>query len=121
MRRRTFLASAASTTLRVPSTLSRVCCAFPPRHMLVLPATWKTVSVPVGIAALRGRHYFGSLPEHGLQPTFCLVHRKSLALGIVGHLIAVNLADAEIVRFRVGKIKPAHRRCGQHRKRFRQM
>ncbi len=30
---------AASTMLRVPSTLSRVCSSRPPDHQLVLPAT----------------------------------------------------------------------------------
>src|ERR1700733_3159982 len=183
--RRTRFANAASTTLRVPSTLSRVCRALPPRHILVLPATWKTVSVPCGIAAASepgslnsptasfGRNRFSSLrseegrcravtsqpriissltklrptkpvppvtnatrPELGgirrvsrvwliaqdrRQPAFCFVQCKALALRIAQDLIAVDLADAEIVRLRVGKIKPTHRRCGEHRKRFRQM
>src|SRR5580692_9038890 len=177
--RRTRFANAASTTLRVPSTLSRVCWAFPPRHILVLPATWKIVSVPCGIAATSeagslnsptasfGRNRFSNLrseegrcsavtsqpriissltmlrptkpvapvtkaarpalggicgiPNIGLvaqdrgQPPFCFGHGESLALRVADDLIAVDFADAEIMRLRVGKIKSAHGGGGKHR------
>src|SRR4030088_510908 len=53
------------------------------------------------------------LPEPSLD--FC--HAHPLAFVIVGDLIAVDLAEAEISRFWVGKVKPTHARSGPHRKR----
>src|ERR1700735_936464 len=180
--RRTRFANAASTPLSVPSTLSRVCWAFPPRHILVLPATWKIVSVPCGIAAtseagslnsptasfgrnlfnnlrseegrcsavtsqpriissltmlsptkpvppvtkaaraelggIRGVSRIGLVAEQGRQPTFCFSQFETLALRIAQDLIAVDLANAEIVRLRVGEIKPAHGSSREHGKRL---
>src|ERR1700730_5034608 len=54
------------------------------------------------------------LPEPSLD--FC--HAHPLAFVIVGDLIAVDLAEAEISRFRVGKVEPTHARSGPHRKRL---
>src|SRR5882724_396935 len=148
--------------------------------MLVLPATWKTVSVPSGIAATSeassvrtpnasfgrkrlsnfrsdegrcravtsqpriinsltkfrptnpvppvtkaARDELGGISrisrirvvaQDRRQPPFSFVHGKSLALRIAHDLIAVDLADTEIMRLWVRKIKPADRRCRKHRK-----
>jgi hypothetical protein len=52
------------------------------------------------------------LPEPSLN--FC--HAHPLAFVIVGDLIAIDLSQAEIPRFRVGEVEPAHTRAGPHRK-----
>ena len=50
------------------------------------------------------------------EPTFHLCNAHPLAHVIVGHLIAANLAEAEITRFRVRKVESAHARARPHRK-----
>src|SRR5271156_2371049 len=45
--------------------------------------------------------------QDGRQPAFSLAQCKSLAHCIVSHLIAVDFADAEIMRLRVREIKSA--------------
>ena len=52
------------------------------------------------------------LPEPSLN--FCHAHR--LAFTVIGDLVAVDLAQAEISRFRVGKVESAHAGAGPHGK-----
>ena len=54
--------------------------------------------------ALFGRVVVQILP----QPSLDFRHTHPLAFLIVGDLIAVDLAKAEISRFRVGKVEPTH-------------
>src|SRR4029077_10599191 len=54
------------------------------------------------------------LPEPSLD--FC--HAHPLAFAVVGNLVAVDLAETEISRFRVCKVEPAHARSWPHRKRL---
>src|SRR5215469_10722962 len=43
------------------------------------------------------------------------------AFGVVGNLIAVNLAQTEVSRLRMGEVKATHARSGPHRKRLRDL
>src|SRR6266851_7249131 len=52
------------------------------------------------------------------KPSLDLCHAHPLAFVIVADLIAVDFAETEISRFRVGKIEPTHARAGPHRKRL---
>src|ERR1700720_3748726 len=52
------------------------------------------------------------------EPSLDLCYAHPLAFVIVGHLIAVDLAKAEISRFRMGEVEPTHARTGPHRKRL---
>src|SRR5712691_4050506 len=52
------------------------------------------------------------LPEPSLD--FC--HAHPLAFAIVGNLVAVDLTETEIARFRMGEVEPTHARAGPHRK-----
>src|SRR3569833_506871 len=49
------------------------------------------------------------------QPAFTLRHAPALAAGIVFDLVALDLADAEVVAVRVAEIEPAHRGAWPHR------
>ena len=42
------------------------------------------------------------------QPTFDLLHAQPLAFGVVFHLIAVDLAQAEVAGFRVSEVEAAY-------------
>jgi hypothetical protein len=42
-------------------------------------------------------------------------HAPALARRVVFHLIALDLADAEVMRVRVAEVEPAHRRARPHR------
>src|SRR6266403_2254793 len=53
-----------------------------------------------------------ALPEPSLD--FC--HAHPLAFAIVGNLVAVDLTETEIARFRMGEVEPTHARAGPHRK-----
>jgi hypothetical protein len=48
------------------------------------------------------------------EPSLDLRHAHPLAFVIVGDLIAVDLAEAEISRFRVGEVDPTHAGAGPH-------
>jgi hypothetical protein len=50
------------------------------------------------------------------EPSLDLYHAHALAFAIVGDLIAVDLAQAEISRFWMGEVEPTHARSGPHRK-----
>src|SRR5260370_11206103 len=52
------------------------------------------------------------------EPSLDLSYAHPLAFVIVGDLISVDLAEAEISRFRVGKVKPTYARAGPHGKRL---
>jgi len=52
------------------------------------------------------------------QPALGLVEPPSLALGVVRHLVALKLADAEIARIRMGKIEAGNGRRRCHRETF---
>ena len=53
------------------------------------------------------------------EPSLDFGYAHSLAFAVVGDLIAVDLAEAEIARFRMGEVKSTHARSGPHRKRLR--
>src|SRR5262249_12916746 len=55
-----------------------------------------------------------ALPE----PSFDFRHGHCFALAVVGDLVSIDLAKAEITRFRVGKVKTAHARSRPHCERF---
>src|ERR1700692_3174252 len=60
----------------------------------------------------------GVVPQMGREPALGLGKSPPLALRVARHLIAVDLADAEVVSRRMREIKPADR-CGrEHRKGF---
>src|SRR3954447_12547944 len=52
------------------------------------------------------------------EPALGLLHAPPLALGVILDLIALDLADAEIVALRMAEIEPAHRRARPHGKAF---
>src|SRR5260370_42063812 len=52
------------------------------------------------------------------EPSLVLSYAHPLAFVIVGDLIAVDLAEREISRFRMGEVEPTHARSGPHRKRL---
>src|SRR6266702_3737054 len=52
------------------------------------------------------------------KPSLNLCHAHPLARVIVGDLIAINFAQAEIARFGMREINTTHARTGPHRKRF---
>src|ERR1700678_1870140 len=52
------------------------------------------------------------------EPSLDLRYGHTLALVIVHDLIAFDLAEAEIARFRMSEIETAYARTGPHRKRF---
>src|ERR1700687_5209360 len=66
------------------------------------------------LTALFRRIVVQVLPE----PTLDLCHAHPLAFAIVGDLVAIDLPETEIARFRVGKVKPTYARAGPHRKRL---
>src|ERR1700691_5088420 len=49
------------------------------------------------------------------EPAFNFGHRHPLACRVVGDLIAVDLAQAEVTRFRVGEVETTYARAGPHR------
>src|SRR5713101_6944095 len=59
--------------------------------------------------------------EHRGEPPFRFGHRPALALGVILDLVALDLADAEIVALGVAEIEPAHRRARPHREAFREL
>src|SRR5581483_2230265 len=52
--------------------------------------------------------------EDGREPALGLRDAPALAAGVILHLIALDLADAEIVTLRMAEIKAAHRRARPH-------
>src|SRR5271170_6022255 len=69
------------------------------------------------LVALFSRVVVEVLPE----PSLDLGCAHPFALVIVGDLIAVDLAEAKISRFRVCKVKPTHARSGPHREGLRNL
>ena len=56
-----------------------------------------------------GMALFGGIVVQVLaQPTLDLFHAHSFALGVVDNLVAVDLAQTEVTRLRVGEVEPAH-------------
>src|SRR6516162_7093150 len=55
------------------------------------------------------------------QPSFDFGLAHYFALGVVGNLVTVDLAQTEITRFRMSEIKATHARSGPHRKRLRDL
>src|SRR5579872_135752 len=55
------------------------------------------------------------------KPAFDFVDVHSFALAVIGDLIAVDFAKAEITRFRMGEVKAAYARSRPHRKRLRNL
>src|SRR5215469_7050762 len=55
------------------------------------------------------------------QPSLDFVNAHPFAIGVVGNLIAIDLPQAEVTRFRMGKVKTTHARCGPHRKGLRDL
>src|SRR3954447_7146283 len=53
--------------------------------------------------------------KDGRQPLLGLLDAPAFALGVVFDLIALDLADAEIVALRVAEIEAAHGSAGPHR------
>src|SRR5689334_4953236 len=66
-------------------------------------------------AAIRMSIVDASVVEDGRQPA--LRHREvhALAVGVVGDLVALHLADGEIARLRMREVETAHRGGRQHR------
>ncbi len=60
----------------------------------------------------------GRIAQIGGQPALGLVEPPSLAFGIVGHLVALELADAEITRIAMGEIEAGNGRRRGHRETF---
>src|SRR5882672_6089446 len=54
--------------------------------------------------------------EDGRQPLLGFLDAPAFALGIILDLVALDLADAEIVAFRVAEIEAAHGGARPHRK-----
>ena len=52
------------------------------------------------------------------EPALDLGDAHALALGVVGDLVAVDLAEAEVARLGVGEVEPAHARAGPHGERL---
>jgi hypothetical protein len=52
------------------------------------------------------------------EPALDLGYGHAFALGVVGDLVAVDLAEREIARLGVGEVEAAHARSGPHRKRL---
>src|SRR5215471_906299 len=61
----------------------------------------------------RRRH--GIVVEHGSEPLLRFRHGPTLTPGIILELVALDLADAEIVALGVAEIEPAYRCAGPHR------
>src|SRR5262249_35704308 len=82
---------------------------------------------PVGSSGRRGllrrcpgqRHRI--VVEHRREPLLRLLDAPALAFGVVLDLVALDLADAEIVALRVAEIEPAHRCARPHRKALREL
>src|SRR5581483_1200851 len=55
------------------------------------------------------------------QPPFDFLHGHSFALAVVGNLITFDLAEAEIARFRMGKVKAVYARSRPHDKKLCQL
>src|SRR5260370_26317655 len=56
--------------------------------------------------------------EVGRKPALGLLQSERLAPGVVGSLVLADLVDREIPGIRVGEIKAAHARGGEHGGRF---
>src|SRR5205807_1232475 len=54
----------------------------------------------------------------GGEPAFDGGDIQTFAAGVVGHLVALDLADREVARLRMRKVESADRTAGIHRERF---
>src|SRR3984893_9995143 len=52
------------------------------------------------------------------EPSLDLCHAHPLAFAIVADLVAIDFTEAEIPRFGMGEVEPAHARAGPHGKRL---
>src|SRR5712672_3940223 len=60
-------------------------------------------------------HSFGIVIEDRREPAFRLLHRPVFASRVVLDLVALDLADAEIMTLRVAEIEPADGSTRPHR------
>src|SRR5215213_8875996 len=52
--------------------------------------------------------------EYRREPALRFLHAPAFARGVVLHLIALDLADSEVMRFGMAEIEPAHRSARPH-------
>ena len=75
--------------------------------------------IPNAIYSVRPKSALRFITQIGAEPAFRLGQRHVFSLRVVGHLIAVNLAQAEIARCGMREIQAADRGGGVHRTVFR--
>src|SRR5262249_20458248 len=86
-----------------------------------MPATSPGMTSHVALLRRRARHNQRIVIEHWREPFFGLGHSPVLAGGIVFDLIALDLADAEIIALRMAEIEPANGSARPHSKAFGQL
>src|SRR5260221_13034765 len=67
-----------------------------------------------GLSPARSRRNHGAIVEPGREPLLRLGHAPALARGVVLDLIALDLADAEIVALGMAEVEPAHGSARPH-------